>query len=266
MDWLKTTLDRLSGFLASLIPGSVLFLLFTIHQPDLIRTVWETPLLTYNTKVILSIFFSLLIGHTVNFALSSLLGGLGGALGGYFAAGPAGADPEVKPWQDKNWRAMLAKYLGRAAPENIHPFYKEVFEARMDAIKNYPEEERAEIAAKLLREKLAADLNDSEWRGWWSHLHQTSFFKRGPEALLHDKIISGFCSASLVVLIALPFTSEFRVWWAIAISIFWILYLVVRSTADIMALMNPWSSYTAQIEQLEEKLDVFDSAEKSRSQ
>lgn len=265
MDWLKTTLDRLSGFLASLIPGSVLFLLFAIHQPALVSRIWETPLLTYNTKVILSIFFSLAIGHTVNFALSTLMRGLGGAFGGYIAAGPGRPEPAVKPWQNKNWRALLAKYLGRAAPENIDPMYEEVFQMRMKAIENYPVEERPEIGAKLVAEKATADLNDYEWRGWWEHFHRASFLNKGPEALLYDNLNSGFCSASLVVLIALPFTPEFRVWWAVAISIFWILILVLRSVADIKAFLDVWSSYTNQIEQLEEKIGAFDGAEKRRS-
>lgn len=254
MDWLKTILDRLSGLLASIIPGSVLFLLFALHQPSLIGRLWETPLLTYNTKLAISVLFALAIGHTVNFALATLMHGVGGAIGGYIGAGPARPDPDVKPWQNKNWRALLTRYLGQAAPENIDPVYEEVFTIRMQAIGNYPEQERAQRAAALLQEKARAESNDFEWRGWWEHFHRASFLKREPEALLYDNIHSGFCAASLIVLVALPFTTELRKWWVIAVCTIWILILILRTLADMRAVLDPWSSYTRQVEQLEEKI------------
>lgn len=99
---------------------------------------------------------------------------LGGGLGGFIAAGPARPDPDVRPWQNKNWRALLSRYLGRAAPENIEPVYKEAFELRLNALQHYEENLRAERAAELLREKAKAGLNDYEWRGWSQHLHRKS--------------------------------------------------------------------------------------------
>ncbi|HSS21664.1 MAG TPA: hypothetical protein VLL54_16445 [Pyrinomonadaceae bacterium] len=254
MDWLKTTLDRLSGVLTSLIPGSVIFLLFALHKPELVGRVWESQLLTYNTKLILSVFFSLLIGHTVNFGLSTLMGAIGGAIGGYIRARPVRPDPEVKPWQNKNWRTLLATHLGKAAPDNVNPIPYELFEMQVKALQNHPAQERLELFGKLLKEKAAADSNDYEWRGWWDYFHRASFLKRGPQASLYDDISSGFCSASLVVLIALPFTPEFRVWWLVVTSVAWILFLVLRTIADFKAVLDPWSSMFDQLERLEERV------------
>ena len=254
MEWIKTILDRLSWFLASLIPGSVLFLLVLLHKPVLIDLVWETQLLTYSTKLFITVLFIFASGHTVNFGLTTVLRAIGGAVGGYLAAGPERAKSDVKPWQNRNWRALLTRHLGPVAPENIDPLYKEVFELRMKATQNYPDEERVQMAAALLGERAAADFNDYEWRGWWEHFHRVSFLKKGPDAMLYDHINSGFCAASFVVLFALPFTPQFRVWWIIAMSVFWILILILRTIGDFNAFLDPWSSYAVQIEQLEERI------------
>lgn len=251
MEWLKTILDRLSWILGSLIPGSVLFLLFFVHHPALVRLIWETQILTYGTKLFLTVLFTFAVGHTVNFGFTTLLGAIAGAVGGYLGAAPDRWDAEAAPWQNRTWRALLHRYLGPVAPENIDPPHEEVYAMRLEAIQKYPVDQRAQMAKDLLTEKTTATLNDYQWRGWWEYFHRSSFLTKSADVLLYDHINSGFCAASLVVLFALPSTPQLRLWWIVAICVFWVLFLILRCVADFRSVMDPWSSYFKQIERLE---------------
>jgi len=110
MEWLKISLERLLGFLAALIPGAAVLLLFILHYPELAARVWQLDYLGYQTKVVLSVFCMFLAGWTISTAFNSLLHAIGGAIGGFIGSG-SGQEPKFKPWHNANWRSLLSGYF-----------------------------------------------------------------------------------------------------------------------------------------------------------
>ena len=251
MDWLKTTLDRLFVFLASLIPGCACFLLLLLHRPDLISYIWNAQVLSYETKLIISVFLTFVMGWTATYALNALLMETGSILARWL---PTTQEPAAKPWQNKNWRALLMRYLGKAAPKNVEPVYDEVLKLQLEALQHAPAEERVRQAAALFKGKAESELNDHEWRGWWEHFHYTSFQRIEPVPLMMQTVAHNFYAASLLMLFAMPFTPQLRIWWLIAFCVFWLVHLIAKSANDISRAQNPWSSWTEQMEHLQLKL------------
>jgi len=64
MEWLKISVERLFSFLASLIPGAAVLVLFILHYPELAARVWQVDYVGYETKVVLSVLCTFLPGWT----------------------------------------------------------------------------------------------------------------------------------------------------------------------------------------------------------
>ena len=119
MEWLKITLERLFGFIVAVIPGGVVLVLFGIHHPQWAIAIRDISYLGYRTKITLTLVIALITGWTVITMFTAITGGLEGAFAGMFQKWLAGEAPKYPPWRNKNWRALLIKHLGSAAPEDL---------------------------------------------------------------------------------------------------------------------------------------------------
>jgi hypothetical protein len=132
VDWLKVSIERFFAFLATLIPGSAVLLLFVLHRQQTLENFWKTEALSYETKIAIVILCTFAAGFAVQDALSRLGGAIGGAIGGFLGTSKheTEEEDEVQPWRNRVWRALLKGYLGPSAPEDIQYIYKKVLDQK----------------------------------------------------------------------------------------------------------------------------------------
>jgi hypothetical protein len=165
-------------------------------------------------------------------------------------------DLESKPWQSSNWRALMSATYDKAVPENIPFIYDETVAIQIEAANLSPEPERSRRLAEVRSNKSRADLNDLEWKEWWRHLHGVTVHRLDdPVTILADSLAYNLNSASFVILFTVPFTPLLRHWWLIAMCSFWAFQFIAKSYSDFARYLNPWASYTKQMEHLRRQLN-----------
>lgn len=82
MDWLRIIFDRFFGFLATLIPGSAILLLFVLHKESAFHAFWATNSLGYQTKIAILLLITFSVGFTVQHSIGTLSGAISGAIRG----------------------------------------------------------------------------------------------------------------------------------------------------------------------------------------
>jgi hypothetical protein len=137
MEWIKIVTERLFGFITAIIPGSAAMYLLSLHYPQAIKQLWGIEYLGHQAKITILLSSMFLVGFTISSALSSILGAIGSAIGG----GLGMKESEFKPWHNTNWRALLTKYLGEAAPADIQPVSDDLLQAELEAIQQYIRED-----------------------------------------------------------------------------------------------------------------------------
>lgn len=250
MEWAKVSLEKLFSFVTALIPGSAVLLLFHLHQPDLLSTVWNAETIGYQTRVAILLFCTFAAGWTVSYTLSFLLGSFGGALGVMMKQ----QDPTSKPWYNKNWRSLLSRYLGSAAPEDVEELFNKTFELQMKYAEGLSEPQRSQAIHDFSTKRSKAILNEFEWKGWWSHFHSVTLAQQSPTTVMILNLAHNFTAASILLLCATPSTRQLRHWWLVSACICWILLLVLQSVGQVINIRNPWSSFTLQMEHLQNRV------------
>lgn len=248
MDWARVPLERLFGFLAALVPGCATLLLFAIHEPDLLWRFWALAALGYQTKITVVLLCCFLSGWTIISAFQGLNGAIGGVLGGVMKI----PEPTVKPWENANWRALMAAYLGNAAPKDIQPIAESTFEWQLLHAEQFPEPEKRKLEARSA--KLAADMNNGEWRQWWDHLKYRAIMDHGPIASMSLTLGANFEAATLILLCSLPFTPSLRRWWLITGCVFWMLAYLAEGYSIISQLRDPWRCFYSEMEYLHKRV------------
>ncbi len=252
MQWVKIPLERLFGLVTAFLPGSAVLLLFSLHRPDLLNALWKASNLGYQTKVAIVVLCTFVAGWTLSSVLGATLGVIG-FISGRFEVFKQ-EEPSAKPWYDKNWRSLLAKYLGDAAPKDVDQVFEDVFKQELQFAEQFPEPERSQRIYNAYNRKSNAVLNEFQWKGWWSHFHHITLTQKSPIQLIGSSLAHHCQAASLVLLCALPFTPSLRRWWLVSACVYWILVLVAQSVSDVMNYMNPWGSFTAQMEYLQNRV------------
>jgi hypothetical protein len=248
MDWARVPLERLFGFLAALVPGCAALLLFSIHDAKSLREFWAIAALGYQTKIAIVLFCCFSAGWTIISAFQGLNFAIGGALGGVMRI----PDPPAKPWENGNWRALLAAYLGNAAPKDIEPIAESTFEWQLQHADQFPEPEKRK--REVQSAKITADMNNGEWRLWWNHLQFPALMDHGPIASMSVTLAANFEAASLILLCAVPFTPSLRRWWLITACILWIFAYMTEVYSVIRQLRDPWLCFSKEIEYLRKRV------------
>src|SRR5438067_2392145 len=105
MNWLKISLERFFAFIATMIPGSAILVLFILHHQPALQALWKTSALGYQTKVAVVLLCVLTAGFTIQNALASLGGAIGGGIRGYFAGDEKPIEQDkAQPWRNPVWR------------------------------------------------------------------------------------------------------------------------------------------------------------------
>ncbi len=252
MEWIKIATERLFGFLTDLIPGSAAMYLLSLHYPQAIKQLWSIEYLGYQAKITILLSSMFLVGFTISAALSSIIGGILG----FIDTTRRIKEPEFKPWHNTNWRALLTKYLGEAAPVDIQPVSDAILQDELKAIQQYTddEDERQQRILDTVLRKNKADLNDYLWSGWWNQLHGMLAFDHDPITTMKKNLIHNLQAASLVLLCGIPFNPSLRHWWLIAICVFWIVVMVVDGINVVILAQDPWRTFHKQMAYLEKKL------------
>jgi hypothetical protein len=218
-----------------------------------VSKIWQNPLLSNETKILISVFFSFALGFSASFLFSAVLRGLGGGVGGWL--GPL-EYPKRLPWQNKQWRRFLRQYLGQRAPDDIEPPLSiELFDAQLEAIKKLPAQEALQELARLRNDEDLANLNDDEWFAWWARFHRRSLSAQDPTSRMYETVRESFYVAAFIVLFSMTFTPQLRLWWVAAVCAFWLLHFVLTIVFGFIRVRDPWGSFQSQIDFLQDRLE-----------
>lgn len=256
MDWLKLSIERLFAFLATLIPGSAILLLFVLHRQPALETLWKTVTLSYETKVAITLLCIFAVGLAVQNALSRLGGGVGGFIRGYLGPHKSWTvNDDPKPWRDPVWRSLLTAYLGSSAPKDVPRINDAVYQQNLELIKLGQPDEVARRTLEAFTEKSNADAIDYQWSTWWRQLHVPALLGRHSSVATMMATLSGnFQSASAILLLSMPWTATLRQWWLMVFCLYWI----VSGLIDAIFLgwwgSDLWSSFDGQLEYLESQI------------
>jgi hypothetical protein len=204
MDWAKVPLEKISIFVAALIPGSSVLLVVALHRPDLWRGLWDLTYIGYQTKIAVLIFVAFVVGHTVNEMVDLMIRSVVSFKRGYEIAATATRtsvsghtspqEPEMSLWRKENWRKLLTAYLGSAAPDNV----------KLDDDPQHS--------------------NDGLWREWWYFLYDLVTPKSSDQhrSIALDVEVN-FGSAGLIILSSSFGTPGLQHWWVILFCFFWVI-------------------------------------------
>jgi hypothetical protein len=255
METAKVLFGRLFQYVVALIPGGAALLVWALHHRQTAASFWELPSLRYDTKILVVVGCEILLGWSLVVGFGLVLNILGGIVAG-FSKPQSSGDLKSKPWQVRIWRSALASYLGKAAPRDIEPISDESLNAQLDAANRLPEPQRTQAIVAAYERKGQADLNDFEWLGWWNYFHYRLLTGAiDADGAGREALEGSFCTASVVLMCAMPWTPELRMWWVKAVCGGWIVLMILRSIAVIRNFRDPWSTYTAQMQYLQDRLD-----------
>ena len=119
---LKISLKKAFSFLATIVPGSVLFYLFEIGHPGTIGWFLSISSLGYKSRIFLLLLALFLLGYSFVKFLAAVCGSFGWLLGRtirlpIFDRHPY--DYATAPWRDKRWRAAYTRRFAIDAPPDI---------------------------------------------------------------------------------------------------------------------------------------------------
>ena len=251
----KYPLEKLIYFLATLLPGFTALLIYDLAHPGCFNWFFNISFPGYRGKLALVVFVSFVVGYTITVIMSSLLGGIGGVIGGLtpYVHPPSLA---VAPWRDPKWRYALKRYLGPDAPEDTTLITQESFNSQEEMIKKYyPDHDQATQIAKLGVDRWASELNDGRWADWYDQIDRTLKEQMPVEwaTQVREGLDINFEAAALCVFLSAIWIPATRHWWCFLPASLWILLLVVRSWSDIYNVSNKWATLSKQIHYLLEQ-------------
>lgn len=137
----------------------------------------------------------------------------------------AAVSQEVAYWRDVNWRNMVAAYLGKAAPENLQPFYDQAeLDNAMAIAQSLPQPEQGRELARIARRTSPAQLqvNDELWRECWFRMNGVMGRANDPQMKQALILVSAYGGASILLLLAAPFTPALRHWWILLPCVYYV--------------------------------------------
>jgi hypothetical protein len=120
-------------FLAALIPGSAVLLVFILNKQSSLLELWNTTALGYETKLTLVLLCTFSAGFVIQHAITRIGASVGGFIRG-FGQWDEKRDElrdQPQPWRDPVWRALLKNYLGGSAPDDIPFISQEAYDQQL---------------------------------------------------------------------------------------------------------------------------------------
>jgi hypothetical protein len=280
---LAKLIDKFFGFLSGLVPGSVVLLIGALHRPEAWSDFWKVNYLGYQTKIAILFVFALVAGSTVNSVLGAIIGGISNIaaqsaaekrakeaqqaqqaaqaqaqqtppVGSAPTQSPATAQQEVAYWRDMNWRSMVTAYLGKAAPENLQPFYDQnELNNAMAVAQSLPQPEQGRQLNSIARrsDPVHLQVNDDVWRECW--IRMNSVMGRANDPVMKQALIlvSAYGGASLLLLLAAPFTPALRRWWILVPCIYYVFVTTAQAIINYVKSQDPAQLFDQQWQYLQ---------------
>lgn len=261
MDLLKVALERFFVFLAALIPGSAVLLVFILNKQSSLIRLWNTAALGYETKIAIVLLCTFSAGFVIQHVITRIGAGIGGFIRGFgqWDEKREKLRDQPQPWRDPVWRALLKGYLGASAPEDIPYISEETHNQRLKIISDFrPEgDDRVLEIANAFREKLNGEIADDQWSTWWEQLQLPAVLRS------HDLIASmtfsltgNFQSASVILLVAMFWTPDLRHWWLVLFCLYWLMDLILHLPYVATLGRDPWRSFHIQVEYLRSQIST----------
>ena len=287
MDWTKL-FDKFFWVIASLVPGAVLVMVGVLRHPAAWNDFWALNYLGYQTKLSILLVVCFVAGSTVNSVLGAIVGGTASGLITYRqekareraelqrqqaaeqerlanantsqSAPQAAQQPQapaqpqpVSPWQDINWRNLVAAYLGDAAPENLQPFLDEAeYQQAVALARSLPQPEQARELSEIGRRASGIQLqrNDALWSEYWNQLQPIALSRHDPKMDMAMLLLGAFGGASLIILLAAPVTPALRHLWILLPCAFYVLVMFGQTVRSYQEYLDPVQTFAKQVQYL----------------
>jgi hypothetical protein len=244
MDWTKYPLEKLFSFVAGIIPGAVVLLIFGGLQ-----RFFALGFLGYRTKVSLIILAAFVIGFTATTFLNAILGGVGGAIGSVTYKPPHSYD--IAPWRDPRWRELIKKRVGAGCPNDTRPLSPMIVDLRTKIAANLPQAQEEEAMVALHLERLAAESDDLNWAVWYDHYHKIILEpSRDVVWHVHTGLAFSLETAALIVLLSASVVPSVRHWWFILPSCMWVFLFILDQVFAVKKVSDKWSTLNDQVKYL----------------
>ncbi len=257
---LKISLKKAFSFLATIVPGSVLFYLFEIGHPGTIGWFLSISSLGYKSRIFLLLLALFLLGYSFVKFLAAVCGSFGWLLGRtirlpIFDRHPY--DYATAPWRDKRWRAAYTRRFAIDAPPDLAFTPDSLDEGKIVAIsKLQPGEQTSpELSAyswEVLQACIKGIFNDEAWRSRYLQLHVAEITKIGNDfaSKIGASLDSNISISSLVIIVASWFVPQIRLWWLLLLAYLWAANSAMVFAEKIMRLFDPSSTLQAQFDVL----------------
>ena len=254
MDFTKFPLEKLSYFIAGIIPGFAALLIFQLAHPGAFDWFFILGFLGYKTKLSLVLLVAFLVGNSLTTFLNRFLGAIGGATGAVIDQRPYKLPHsyDVAPWRDPRWRAVLKQRLGADAPRDTIVMWEELYKQRCALVNFQPEQERPAVLMALNSEKFNAEMDDAAWARWYDHYHWMILVDARRDFVWHvaNGLNFNLQTTALVILVSAAIVPDVRHWWCILPACLWVLLLTAEVYVGMKKAVDNWSTLSAQIKYL----------------
>jgi hypothetical protein len=299
----KIPINKVTDFIAGFIPGAAAVYIYYVANPSAFHLFLASGFLGYRTKLCLGAGFCLVVGNTltlfVNVLGGTLWGGYWGARNNYLAAKalklqmraqqqqqeqpqqaqqpqqPPQQQPQEQaqqqqpqqqpPWREATWRSLAAKYLKDNAPDNTMPMTEDEFNSQLAEIRKLTEGEQRVKGQELGRwqQKLLAD--EAAWKLWYSYLDDELRRLRSNDFsyALADGIRKNLQATGVYAIGSLLVVPALRNWMFITFALAWVWITFSMAYVTYLGAINPWTTWSAQLEFLAEKTLRREKAEKA---
>ncbi len=161
---------------------------------------------------------------------------------------------EVPYWRDANWRNLVRAYLGDAAPENLEGFYDQAeLDQALEIAGNLPQPEQGHELSKLARRTSQIHLqnNDAMWRDCWFRLNGVMGRANDPQMKMALTLVSAYGGASLLLVLAAPWTPALRHWWIMVPCVYYIFVTTGQAIMSFVKSQDPAQLFDQQWQYLQ---------------
>jgi hypothetical protein len=174
--------------------------------------------------------------------------------GGAPPQAPAASPPEVAYWRDPNWRNLVTAYLGKAAPENLQAYYDLAeFERALEMVDHLPAAEQSRELNRIARRSDPFHLqnNDALWREYWFRLNAVMGKANDPQVKMALILVSAYGGASILIVLAAPFTPALRHWWILLPCVYYIFVVTGSAIWNFVKSQDPAELFSQQWQYLQ---------------
>lgn len=254
MDFTKFPLEKLLYFIAGIIPGFIVLLIFQRVHPSAFDWFFVSGFLGYKTKLSLILLVAFVVGYSLTTFLNRFLAGIGGAVGGVIGQRPYKPPHtyDVAPWRDPRWRALLKKRLGAEAPKDTALLREALYKQKCELVNLQPEHQRLSALLALNSEKFNSEMDDAAWAQWYEQYHWTILVYPKRDFVWHvaNGLNFNLEATALIVLVCCATVPDVRHWWCVLPACLWGSLLALEVYMDLKSATDKWSTLSAQIQYL----------------